>query len=188
MQQIAEIIKRLSKEEGLKQLALAEITGTDPKTTWNYLNGETPVTPEFVLRFAQATRHPEVISIFRQQEDPIGQRYDYVYLDNINTDPISVLAKLQSELKELQDIYTNLFALTINKRNIEDFTAEETGIFETYVQELLDVEHNIQVFKLSLARWTDIEPFVQRHNQKCIDRGYVQGCRIKEKTTFAEAV
>lgn len=184
MKRITQVYLQTIDDARLTQQKAADSGEVDLRTLQNYLYEKSSSTPKFALGLSKATNHPEITHIYCHEECPIGQAYSYIHLDAVNTDPISVLAKLQGELQELQDIYTYLFAVTVNKRSIKDFKEAEEKAFEDYIQELLDVEHNIQVFKIALARWVDITPFIQRHNQKCIDHGYVK----KEKTALPQAV
>ena len=149
-----------------------------------YETGEVVPSPDVVLRMSKVYKCPEMTHIYCREHCAIGREYAYDYLDAVNSDPISVIAKLAGEMDEVHGILNNLFALTVNKNKREDFSDEEWELFTEYVLELLDVEHAVEMLKISLGHWCDVAGLVEEHNQKCIRQGYK---RTKKEAALAMA-
>ena len=76
---------------------------------------------------------------------------------------------------------------TVNKRSRADFTDDEWHKFMDAMQELIDVEHNIEILKIAIEGLTEettpnCRANSRRHNEKCRNRG----CRKKRKTACQE--
>lgn len=129
--------------------------------------------PDSVVRMARAYCHPDLRFLFCNLECAIGRTYGYRVLNNIDTNTMTVLAKLGDELEEAQGAVREMLRLAINKRSREDFSEAEMQQFELHYQELLDVVHGVQVTQRVLdQRILDIAEAVRQHNDKCLARGY----------------
>lgn len=167
----------LSIEEASFQLHIST------RTLLNYEHGISTPPPETVLAMSRLYREPWMTQLYCRRDCAIGQAYSYEVLDRVNLDPASILLKLVGELKEAEAVLGRLLELAVNKNSREDFTQEEWAEFVTNLQEFLDVEHNIEVLKISLGRWCDVSELIAAHNRKCFERGYAS----KEKAALKEA-
>jgi transcriptional regulator with XRE-family HTH domain len=167
----------LSIEEASFQLHIA------PRTLCKYEAGETLPPPGIVLAMCRLYCEPWMTQIYCQRDCAIGRAYSYEVLDRVNLDPASILLKLVGELKEAEAVLGRLLELAVNKNTREDFSQAEWSEFVAELQEFLDVEHNIETFKISLGRWCNVSELIQAHNQKCCERGYAS----KEKAALREA-
>lgn len=150
------------------------------RTLADYESGKTVPPPEVVLGMSRLYERPEMTQLYCRHYCSIGAAYSYDVLNAVNLDPASILIKLQTEMAEVQKIFPRMLEIIINKNQRDDFTPEEWSEFEDQLHELLDVEHCIETFKLTLGKWTDMAVMVAAHNQKCQDKKYV----IKEKAAF----
>lgn len=157
----------MSREEAAFRLHVA------PRTLAYYEAHEKIPPPEVVLKMSEIYREP-MLTLRYCRQCPIGQKYGYVVLDNVNLDPATVLLKLQEEYKEAGNVLDRILQLTINKNRREDFSDEEWQEYMKLNHELWDLEHNIEMHKACLARWCDMAELIEEHNQKCRDRGYVK--------------
>lgn len=170
----------LSREEAAFRLFVGS------RTLAYYEAGERTPGPDVVMEMARAYNRPDLTVRYCRMSCPIGQAYSYEVLNNIDMSLPAVLLKLICELKEAMKAAGDLMEMTVNKKQRDDFTEEEWKHFLAAVHEFIDVEHNIEILKLTLETLTEEElvpELVARHNQKCRERGY-----IKEKApAFAAA-
>lgn len=152
-----------------------------PRTLCKYEAGETTPPPEVVLGMSQLYKQPDM-TLKYCRECPIGEAYGYEVLNNVNLDPATVLLKFIGEYREVGELLDRLLELTVNKNERQDFSSDEWQEYIQGLQELLDLEHNIECLKMSLAKWCDVTELVEQHNMKCLQKGYIK----KERT--AEAV
>lgn len=141
------------------------------RTLCKYEN-EKPPNPDIVMQMAEVYNAPEISNAYCKYYCPIGKAYSYQELNNINDDIPTVLIKLRSEMKEAHDIIDDLMDLSVNnefENNLQEF--------QDYIQELLDVEHNIEILKIQLHHHINVRDMIDKHNQKCIDRGYSKNAK-----------
>lgn len=170
MYQCAREYTGMSREEAAFRLNVA------PRTLAYYeaKKGEIRMPPpDVVLKMSEIYDEP-MLTLRYCRECPIGQKYSYVVLDNVNLDPATVLLKLQEEYREAGKVLDRIVQLTINKNNREDFKDNEWREYMELHQELWDLEHNIEIHKACLARWCDVGELIEDHNRKCRERGYVK--------------
>lgn len=130
--------------------------------------------PEAVVRMARVYGRPDLRPLYCRKECPIGQTYHYEFLNNINDDLMTVLVRLLKEHTEAGIAINQLMQLAVNKNGREDFSDAELADFEKAYQELLDVDHAIEVLKRVLdQRVLDLDEQVRKHNDKCFRNGYV---------------
>lgn len=166
-------------EEAAFQLNIA------PRTLCKYEAGERVPPPEIVLSMSKVYRYPWLTQRHCREHCAIGKAYSYEVLDQVNLDPASILLKLVGELKEAEAVLGRLLELVVNKNSQEDFAPAEWSEFAAEFQEFLDVEHNIETFKIALGRWCDVSELIAAHNRKCHERGYVS--TAKEKAALQAA-
>lgn len=153
------------------------------KTLQNYENGVSTPPPEVVLAMSRIYQEPWMTQIYCKKACAIGHAYSYEVLDQVNLDIASILLKLVGEMREAYEVLGRMLELTVNKNSRADYTDEEWDEFINKFHEFLDVEHNIEVLKISLGRWCDVSQLIAAHNQKCYERGYA----TKEKAAFRKA-
>ena len=168
MYKIARKQAKLGIEEASFRLHIA------PRTLCKYEAGDTVPSPEVVLAMSREYRQPELTLNYCRQNCAIGKAYGYEVLDAVDTNPVAVLAKLMGEIDEARGMLNRAMAITINKVHRNDFTDDEWDEFTDATLEFLDVEHNIEVLKLTMGRMCDVSELVERHNQKCRDNGYTK--------------
>lgn len=161
----------LSIEEASFRLHVA------PRTLCKYEAGDTSPSPEVILGMAREYTQPELTLHYCRQNCAIGKAYGYEVLDAVDTSPVAVLTKLMIELGEARAMLDRVMSLIVNKQTKKCFADDEWMEFKAAVLEFFDVEHNVEVLKLTLGRMCDVSELVEAHNQKCRDNGYV-----KEKT------
>ncbi len=175
--------KEARKKAGLSLEEAAFRIHVGTRTLSKYEAGENVPPPEVVLAMSRLYREPWMTQLYCRRDCAIGQAYSYEVLDRVNLDPASILLKLVGELKEAEAVLGRLLELAVNKNAREDFSQAEWAEFVAKLQEFLDVEHNIEVLKISLGRWCDVSELIEAHNRKCRERGYVS----KEQAALAEA-
>lgn len=149
------------------------------RTLVNYEQGYHVPPPEVVLAMSRLYKQPWMTQRYCRDFCAIGKAYSYEVLDNVSLDLSSILLKLVGEMSEAQAVLNRLLELTVNKRSRNDFTADQWREFITCLGEFLDVEHNVETFKIALGQWTDVSELIEAHNAKCRARGYVRGKRQK---------
>lgn len=166
MYKIARKRAGLTVEEAAFRLHVA------PRTLAKYESGENTPPPEVVLGMARAYHQSLPVQHYCRKCCAIGAACRYEVLDRVNLDPASVILKLGSEMREAASAFDRMAELAVNKRRREDFTDAEWSEFMRCFGEFMDVEHNVEALRLSLAEWADIAEPVGQHNRKCRDRGY----------------
>lgn len=157
---------------GLTIEEAAARTYIGPRTLSNYEAGVTLPGPDVALQMSKVYKDPWITQRYCKECCAIGQAYSYEILDNVNLDPASVLLKLVGEMEEAQAVLTNMLAIAVNKNERGDFKEGEWEEFIRYLHEFLDVEHNVEILKISLNKWCDMADLIAEHNQKCKLRGY----------------
>ncbi len=160
---------------GLTIEEAAAKTYVSPRALINYEQENTTPGPDVALQMSKVYKDPWLTQRYCKDCCAIGRAYSYEILDNVNLDPASVMLKLVGEMKEAQDVLNNMLALAVNKNEREDFKECEWEEFVRYLHEFLDVEHNVEILKISLNKWCDMAELIAEHNQKCKLRGYVGG-------------
>lgn len=144
-----------------------------PRALINYEQDKTVPGPDVALQMSKVYKDPWLTQRYCKDCCAIGQAYSYEILDNVNLDPASVLLKLVGEMQEAQAVLTSMLCIAVNKNEKEDFKEGEWEEFVSYLHEFLDVEHNVEILKISLNKWCDMADLIAEHNQKCKQRGYL---------------
>ncbi|MHB1418873.1 MAG: helix-turn-helix domain-containing protein [Bacillota bacterium] len=169
---IATVIEQGRKNFRMSRVELGRRTGYSPRTIESIERGEQQPTPEGTLAISKELEIPWLTQLYCRQHCAIGHAYSYDVLVGVNLDPPSVLMKLISEMEEARQVMMRLQELLVNKNSREDFSATEWVEFSKCIQQLLDVEHNIEVLKITLGYWFDVSEMVRTHNVKCQQKGY----------------
>lgn len=140
-----------------------------------YERGVRDPSPGMVVELANIYQEPFLTQRYCKYNCAIGQAYSYEILDGVDMNLSNVALKLLEEHRESHDVLEETLILITNKRNKEDFAEEEMNKLKLNIHELLDTEHTIEIFKIALNRFIDMEEMIAEHNQKCRDRGYVRG-------------
>lgn len=140
-----------------------------------YERGVRDPSPGMVVELADIYKEPFLTQRYCKFNCAIGQAYSYDILDNIDTNLSSIALKLLEEHRESHELLEETLTLIVNKRKIEDFTTEEIRKLKFNVHELLDVEHTIEIFKIALNKFINMEEMIAEHNQKCKNHGYIKG-------------
>lgn len=138
----------------------------------NYEQKKTVPGPDVALQMSKVYKDPWLTQRYCKECCAIGQAYSYEILDHVNLDPASVMLKLVGEMNEAQAVLNEMLGLAVNKNEREDFSEEEWQEFIKCLHEFLDVEHNVEILKISLNKWCDMSELIQEHNRKCYTRGY----------------
>lgn len=165
----------------LEEAAFRLHVGT--RTLAKYEAGETMPPPEVVLAMSRLYQIPWLTQRYCRGNCAIGRAYSYEVLDGVHLDVQSIIISLRQEAEEALAVLADLERLVRNKNGRQDFGEREWQQFTTVFQEWLDLEHNIETLKIALGQWCDVAELVAEHNQKCVERGYVQ----KKKTALKAA-
>jgi len=166
------------EEAGMTQKQAAERLHIGIRTLRGYEARDVIPNPEIVLDMSWIYQKSELTMRYCRYECAIGRAYSYEVLDAVNTDLAHVFLKLAEEMDEAKEMLAKAMRLVINKRTRYDFNDKDWQELKQVVLEFLDVEHSVEVLKLALGSIVDVAEFVNEHNKKCCERGYV-----KEKKT-----
>lgn len=142
------------------------------KTLQNYEHGASTPPPEVVLAMSKLYKEPWMTQLYCKQDCAIGHAYSYDVLDQVNLDIASILLKLVGEMREADEVLGRMLELAVNKNARADYTQAEWDEFTDLLDEFMDVEHAIEILKISLDHWCDVSKLVRKHNNKCVQRGY----------------
>lgn len=137
-----------------------------------YERGVRDPSPEMAVELAEIYEAPFLTQRYCKYNCAIGKAYSYEILDNIDLNLSNVALKLLEEHRESHDVLAETLILITNKKSKKDFSQAELKKLKFNVHELLDVEHNIEIFKIALNKFIDMKEMIAEHNQKCIDRKY----------------
>lgn len=158
----------MSREEAAFRLHI----GT--RTLAYYEAGERAPGPDVVLEMSREYRLPDLTLKYCREYCSIGQVYSYESLDNVDTSLPAIILKLIEETEEAREMLNRLMKTVINKRTRKDYNESDWRELQEAVLEFIDVEHAIEVLKISLGNLIDIPNLIAMHNQKCHDHGYVK--------------
>jgi len=170
------IYKDARLKKGLTLEQSAELMHCTARTVWAHENEKNP-DAYYVSQMAKIYGKPELTQFYCKNNCPIGRDFSYELLDNVDLNITTILSKLNIEMKEAQGVMNDLISKSINhefENNMESFTDD--------LQELLDVEHNIEILKIKLHQWLDVKEITNIHNEKCIAKNYT-----KKKNTPCKA-
>lgn len=154
------------KEAGMTLEEAAPELYVSRRSLWNYENDHPP-NPDIVIQMAKLYNRPDITNVYCKKHCPIGKKYAYEILDNVDLNLTTILSKLRIEMIEAMEVIDAIISQSINcnKTNIQE-------AFKQNVQEFLDVEHNIEILKIRLHTLTDVEQMISEHNMKCINKNY----------------
>lgn len=135
--------------------------------------------PEFALSIKKATKKRYVIKAYCRECCAIGRETAHEVLNNIDTHPMAIVTKLEEEVIEIVPLMKGLKTLLLNKKGREDFSPAELERLENKIQELLHVDHVIDILLENLNDWVDITKQIQIHRSRCFEKRYIV---TKEKT------
>lgn len=153
-----------------------------PRTLCKYEAGETLPSQEVALAMGKVYGSPALTMLYCRRECAIGAAYSYEYLNNVDRTPQNILLKLHQVHREAGEAIGRMLVTIINKQQGSDFSESERHSFEQGLQELLDLEHTIEMLKMELGerQWCDIPQLISEHNSKCYRQGYVVHGTVKE--------
>ena len=162
----ARISTGLTQEETAKRMYM---------TTRNYQNIEygSPMSPEQAVRLGEILKCPQITMAYCRRACEVGQRYCYDLLNNVDLSPMAILAKYRQEEHEAHEALEQMMVLMLNKHNASDCTDEELVELWRWSLEMLDLEHVIETLKLRLWDFIPVDKLIAGHNQKCIEKHYV---------------
>ena len=137
------------------------------------VNGEKTMSPEDALRLADILQCQPITMVYCRKKCPIGQRYCYDLLNNVDLSPMAILSKYRIEEKEASIALDALVELFINKAGKDDCKEEELCQIRKWALELLDLEHVIETLKMRLWDFVNVEELIREHNLKCLEKRYV---------------
>lgn len=166
-------IARLTREQVTLQLADRGIEKSIESLSC-YERGARVPSPEIVSELAEIYKTPFMTQEYCKYHCEIGRRFSYEILDNIDNSISTTALKLMQEHKESFDVLPEILGLIVNKTSKKDFTDYEYERLKTCFHELLDTEHTIEVFKISMSKFLDMKEMIREHNEKCVNRGYAK--------------
>jgi len=135
-------------------------------------NGIVPP-PEIVLLMSKVYGAPWLTQVHCKRKCAIGGAYAFEFLDAIDSNPNTMLAKLRIELNDSLKIVEKVAGVVVNKKSRESFGETEWRKFMKAVAQLMRLEHCIETLKIHIGKWTDLVGIVQAHNQHCYNEGLI---------------
>ncbi|SDL19490.1 helix-turn-helix domain-containing protein [Natronincola ferrireducens] len=159
---------------GKSRAKAAEELYISERTLAKIESGEVTPAPEIAERMNEVYEVRHLSMWYCKEECPIGQKYCYEILDNVDLSPMAIFAKYRQEAKEAHEALDQLTELMLNKKDKNDCSQTELDEIRRCGHELLDLEHVIETFKLRLWDFLDVQQLIYEHNEKCQERGYVK--------------
>lgn len=170
---LSDIVNAQIRKIGSTQEAVAGSCGMSRSAFLKRVNGEQVMTPDDALAIAEAIDLPQLTQSYCASQCAIGKAYCYPTLNNVNLAPVAGWSKLRQELKELQMLVDSMIDLTMNKESADDYDAREKALLEDVLEQGMDVEHTFETVKMQSYAVVDVKKVIKRHNQKCLDKKYV---------------
>lgn len=161
------------KKAGLSIEEAAFRLHISPRTLSNYEDNRTIPSPEVALFMSKEYKQPLITQLYCKEYCAIGRAYSYEILNNIDLDLSGVLMSLQTEVEEAMQVLPKMVKLIRNKKYREDFSDGEWREFIIALHEWIDLEHNIECLKVVFNEFSDVTTIIQEHNEKCINKHYV---------------
>ena len=176
---LGEKVSTARKKIKMRGEDLGNIVGLTKSTISKIENNELkyPPDPKTLIRIADALNAPEIL-IHHCEQCPIRQHImmrHYPDLNNVRTDPASIVAKLRKEMQEAIDATDQLGEkyLKVDFKNDPDYQ----HIFFQAMEQIIDVERNIEMLKFELVlnqihTNSEIQDVIDHQQQKCIVNGH----------------
>lgn len=160
------LAKGFTQEETAKRMYM---------TTRNYQNIEYggPMNPDQAVRLGDILECPQITMAYCRQSCAVGKKYCFELLNNVDLSPMAILAKYRQEEGEAHEALEHMLVLMLNKRGAGDCSEEELAELWRWSLEMLDLEHVIETLKLRLWDFLDVAKLIKAHNQKCLEKHYV---------------
>ncbi len=171
---VNDMLRKARLNAGLSLMQAALALGFSERHLRRLETGTQEIDASTVLRASDLYSAPEITTYYCRRSCAIGERYCYELLNAVDISPVAILAKYRDEMGEVNRLLDDLISAVLNRQNGDQLTAGQRALFERAFQELLDVEHVIEVLKLAASRYVDVPAAIRAHNQKCYDRGYVK--------------
>lgn len=140
-----------------------------------YERGVREPSASMVVELSEIYQEPFMTQRYCKYNCAIGAAYSYEILDNLDLKNVSNSAlKLLEEHRESQEVLLDILSAIVNKESPDDFSDIEKERLKEYVHQLLDTEHSIEIFKISMSKFLDMKELIREHNEKCIQRGYAK--------------
>lgn len=166
---------RVARESsGLSRARAAEELYICERTLAKIEHGEITPAPEVADRMNEVYGLHHLSMWYCKNECPIGQKYCYEILDNVDLSPMAIFAKYRQESNEAYEALDMLTNLLLNKKDKHNCSEDELNEIRRWGHELLDLEHVIETFKLRLWDFLDVKDLIKEHNEKCFKKGYVK--------------
>lgn len=181
-----EINESIQEAQIVYQMKLSDIADQahmSETTLWKMRNGQAR-TPDKIMSLAKATKNPKPIQAFCFKDCQIGQKLGFVPLNNIVRNQALMMYRSQTETKEFFEKLEDMATASMNDKQPNEYSQEEEQKYFEGFQEMLDVLHCfIEIVFEAMKIWglKRIIGEIKKHNQKCIDRGYV-----REKSAYKE--
>lgn len=157
---------KLTQEEVARRLYIAK------RQYQNYEYGA-PIPHDLAVRLGDILECPAIPLSLCRLQCPVGKKFSYVILNNVDISLMAILMKYRQEEAEAHGAIEHMAEIMLNKRGAEDCTPEELQELKKCMHEALDLEHVIEVLKLQAEPFLSIAELVKEHNRKCGERRYV---------------
>lgn len=154
------MILNARNKAGLSREKAAGLLNIGSRTLQNYEFGFTIMPPETALKMQEIYKDPTITARYCSEHCPIGQIFAHPVPDHDNLCQ-SVLGLLDehSDVTVLRETLTKIAADGVIDQS-------EKPIFETIMNELLDLEMKIKELKLQAARIVSIPDMMQRKKER----------------------
>ncbi|MDI3534794.1 MAG: hypothetical protein PWQ82_1159 [Thermosediminibacterales bacterium] len=169
VQDIAETIDK----SGMTIREVARRGYIDDRTIYKIKAQEQKPKPHHIFAISQATNEPTLIRSMCFEECPIGQRFGFRPLNNVNKTLLAVLNKSHEEAIEFIDTLQQMIQVILNK----DYKKADEKPFFKGLQELLDFLHcGQEIVDASIREWgfDVVAREFEKHHDKCIKEGYIK--------------
>lgn len=166
------LIHQARTTKGMTQEEVARRLYVTKRTYQNIEYGQ-DIDPQTAVRLAEVLDCPALTMVYCRKGCAIGKRYCYEVLNNVDLSPMAILAKYRQEEGEAHQALEHMMVLMLNKQGTGDCTEEELAELQRWALEMLDLEHVIETLKLRLWEFIDVAKLIKTHNEKCLEKRYV---------------
>lgn len=166
------LIHQARTAKGMTQEEVARRLYVTKRTYQNIEYGQ-DIDPQTAVRLAEVLDCPALTMVYCRKGCAIGKKYCFEVLNNVDLSPMAILAKYRQEEHEAHEALEHMMVLMLNKRGAGDCTEAELAELQRWALEMLDLEHVIETLKLRLWEFIDVAKLIKTHNEKCLEKRYV---------------
>lgn len=169
-------LRRYRQATDLSVDELANLVGLSSASIYKIETGHRDLPTDCVPNLSKALEAPEMIQDYCHTRCPVGRKYGFVQLNNVDRHPLSVAHSMREEIDEATDALESVEDIQSRRGPFSALYEGQIKQAERAADEVIDIIHNGWVLLEVLARemGVDLEATFRRHNDKCLQRGYVK--------------